>query len=106
MSIQSLTEQFAQALELVNSAATRAYSQNLSRMVDAVNETMQQHLQLPDLIGPNPIQVMEEHRNNLARLMLAQFRFNGARTLIRPAWYSHQCRWARALQYTYVARFL
>ncbi len=82
MSIQSLTDQFAQALELVDSVATRAYSQNLSRMVNAVNETMQQHPQLPDLIGPNPIQVMEEHRNNLARLMLAQFRFNGARTLV------------------------
>lgn len=85
MSIQSLTDQFAQALELVDSVATRAYSQNLSRMVNAVNETMQQHPQLPDLIGPNPIQVMEEHRNNLARLMLAQFRFNGARTLVGGA---------------------
>lgn len=82
MSIDSLTEQFAQALESVDSSAVRAYSQNLSRMLEAVNTTMQQHPQLTDLIGPNPIQVIYDNHSNHARLMLAQFRFHGARTLV------------------------
>lgn len=82
MSIQSLTEQFAQALEPIDSVAAVAYSQNLSRMVDTVNTTMQEYERLTDLIGPNPIEVMYDNHSNHAKSMLAQFRFHGARTLV------------------------
>lgn len=54
MSIQSLTDQFAQALELVDSVATRAYSQNLSRMVNALMRRCSSTRNCPILLARIP----------------------------------------------------
>ncbi|NJN67705.1 MAG: hypothetical protein HC884_13835 [Chloroflexaceae bacterium] len=81
MGIGSLLQKIEEVLADVDIAAAEAYERALPRLIDMVNETMEQREDLSDLIGSNSREVMYTNHANHGSFIAAQLKVKSARTL-------------------------
>lgn len=76
-------------LDPIPAESVDLYAAAMEQMVSSVNRELAAHPGIRELIGPNPLQMMEMHHRDHAQLMRAAFRLDAFDLLVRiiPWWY-------------------
>jgi methanogenic corrinoid protein MtbC1 len=86
----SFIEKFDQALNAIDTDATRAYEHHLAELITFVNHAMGTREDLGDFIGPNQVEVMYANHTSHANFLCSQFKLKSAQTVVKTIIWAYQ----------------
>jgi methanogenic corrinoid protein MtbC1 len=88
-------------LPIIPPAAVEAYVMATGKLLDHVNDQLEAHPKIMDLIGRNPIDLMKDNHRNHATFMATVFRINSFELLARTVPWVYRAYHARGFSYDY-----
>jgi methanogenic corrinoid protein MtbC1 len=88
-------------LSKISHEAAEAYAQATDRLLNNVNEQLEEHSKIKELIGRNPLDLMHNNHKNHATFMTAVFRINSFELLARTIPWVYRAYHARGFSYDY-----
>jgi methanogenic corrinoid protein MtbC1 len=88
-------------LPRISPEATEAYAQSTDRLLNHVNNQLEEHPKIKELIGRNPLDLMHNNHKNHASFMTTVFRINSFELLARTIPWVYRAYHARGFSYDY-----
>jgi methanogenic corrinoid protein MtbC1 len=88
-------------LSKISSEAAEAYAQATDRLLNHVNTQLEEHRNIKELIGRNPLDLMHNNHKNHAMFMAAVFSLNSFELLARTIPWVYRAYHARGFSYDY-----